>query len=135
MRFLRSPAHLGPHAGVSSARALRRPRRSDQRGSPQWLSSRADFFIPVAASKIYRAKFHDAMHQAGLLDQIPRVWREAWVVHSQAVGDGRLAVRSRAVYLPRGHQRPRIKALDDGPEGQGQVTFAYRRVARTAGGR
>jgi DNA-directed RNA polymerase subunit RPC12/RpoP len=96
----------------------------------KWLSSRVDFFIPVkAASAIYRAKFRDEMRKAGLLDHIPlQVWGEAWVVHSQAVGDGRQAVRYLAPYVFRvAISDRRIVAIDDGPDGQGQVTFSYRR--------
>ena len=100
-----------------------------QEGS-KWLSSRVDFFIPVrAASIIYRAKFRDEMHQAGLLDQIdPRVWQEAWVVHSQAVGDGRRALKYLAPYVFRvAISDHRILAVTEGPDGQGQVTFGYRK--------
>ena len=92
----------------------------------QWLSSRADFLIPVrAASVIYRAKFRDAMREAGLLDQIdPHVWREAWVVHSQAVGDGRRALKYLAPYVFRvAISDQRIIAVEDGPDGPGRVTF------------
>ena len=67
----------------------------------QWLSSRANFFIPVkAASAIYRAKFCDEMRKEGLLGQIPpSVWQEAWVVHSQAVGDGKRSLKYLAPYV------------------------------------
>ena len=95
-----------------------------------WLSSRADFFIPVrAASLIYRAKFRDAMRAAGLLDQIdPSVWKQAWVVHSQAVGDGRRAVKYLAPYVFRvAISDHRIVSVEDGPDGRGQVTFGYRK--------
>ena len=97
----------------------------------QWLSSRADFFISVrAASKIYRAKFRDEMRQAGLLDQIdPHVWSEAWVVHSQAVGDGRRALKYLAPYVFRvAISDHRLVSLADGPDGAGQVTFGYRKT-------
>jgi site-specific recombinase XerD len=96
----------------------------------RWLASRADFFIPVkAASRIYRAKFRDAMRQAGLLDQIdPTVWKEAWVVDSQAVGDGERAVKYLAPYVFRvAISDHRIVAIDDGPDGQGRITFGYRK--------
>jgi hypothetical protein len=95
-----------------------------------WLSSRADFFIPVkAASLIFRAKFRDEMRKAGLLGQIdPRVWDEAWVVHSQAVGDGRRSLKYLAPYVFRvAISDRRIVAIDDGPDGLGRVTFAYRK--------
>ena len=97
----------------------------------RWLPSRVDFFIPVkAASVIYRAKFRDAMRDAGLLDQIPAsVWREAWVVHSQAVGDGRQSLKYLARYVYRvAISDERIVSIKDGPDGQGEVTFSYRKT-------
>jgi DNA-directed RNA polymerase subunit RPC12/RpoP len=95
-----------------------------------WLPSRPNFFIPVkAASAIYRAKFRDAMDAAGLLNQIPAsVWQEAWVVDSQAVGDGRRALKYLARYVYRvAISDHRIMSVDDGPTGQGEVTFSYRK--------
>jgi hypothetical protein len=95
-----------------------------------WLPSRADFFIPVkAASIIYRAKFRDALRDAGLLSQIPAsVWQEAWVVHSQAAGDGRRTLKYLAPYVYRvAISDHRIVSVDDGPDGRGQVTFSYRK--------
>lgn len=96
----------------------------------QWLSSRADFFIPVkAASAIYRAKFCDEMRKEGLLGQIPpSVWQEAWVVHSQAVGDGKRSLQYLAPYVFRvAISDHRIVCVSDGPDGLGQVTFGYRK--------
>jgi hypothetical protein len=57
----------------------------------RWLASRADRFVPVRALSIpFRAKFRAALDRAGLLAEVdPVVWRQDWVVHSQAVGDGR----------------------------------------------
>lgn len=91
----------------------------------QWLPSRANFFVPVKAlSKIFRAKFRDAVEQAGLLEQIhPAVWHTDWVVHSQAVGDGRTALTYLAPYVFRvAISDYRIRSLDNG-----QVTFSYRK--------
>jgi hypothetical protein len=96
----------------------------------RWLSSRVDFFVPVkAASAIYRSCFREEMRKAGLLDQIPAsVWREAWVVHSKAVGDGRQAVQYLAPYVFRiAISDRRIVSVEDGPDRTGQVTFAYRK--------
>jgi hypothetical protein len=57
-----------------------------------WMPSRANFFLPVKAlSRIFRAKFRDALHQRApdLFAEIPaEVWAKEWVVHSQAVGNG-----------------------------------------------
>jgi hypothetical protein len=96
----------------------------------KWLPSRVDFFIPVkAASLIYRACFRKEMQKAGLLDQIPaRVWKEAWVVHSKAVGDGRQTLRYLAPYVFRvAISDRRLVSVEDGPDGTGQVTFSYRK--------
>jgi len=53
-----------------------------------WHSSRVDFYLPVTAlSKIFRAKFRDAMIKTGLFGQInPIVWKLDWNVNCQAVG-------------------------------------------------
>jgi hypothetical protein len=91
----------------------------------RWLPSRADFFVPVRAlSVLFRAKFHDALGRAGLIDQVdPGVWRQDWVVHSQAADDGQASLKYLAPYVFRvaisGH---RIVSCEDG-----QVTFSYRR--------
>ena len=95
----------------------------------EWLSSRADFFVPVrAASVIYRAKFKALMADAGLLHQIPKVaWKKCWVVHSKAVGDGRRALRYLAPYVYRvAISSRRIVKCEPGPDGWGHVTFTYR---------
>lgn len=91
----------------------------------QWRASHAHFFVPVRAlSILFRAKFRAAVKQAGLETQIdPKVWRQDWVVHSQAVGDGRGSLKYLAPYVFRvaiGDRR--IVSCD-----QGQVTFSYRR--------
>lgn len=96
---------------------------SDDRS--RWLPSRADFFVPVhALSKIFRAKFRDCMREAGLLTQIaPRVWRQDWVVHSQAVGDGRASLKYLATYVFRvAISDRRIVSCENG-----HVTFRYRK--------
>jgi hypothetical protein len=91
----------------------------------QWLPSRADFFVPARAlSILFRAKFRDALDRAGVSSEVdPAVWRQDWVVHSKAVGDGRASLQYLAPYVFRvaiGDRR--IVACDDG-----QVTFSYRR--------
>ena len=90
-----------------------------------WLPSRADFYVPVKAlSKIYRAKFRDALAQVDLLDQVdPEVWGQDWVVHSQAVGDGRASLKYLAPYVFRvAISDRRIVSCEDG-----RVTFWYRK--------
>jgi hypothetical protein len=91
----------------------------------QWLPSRAHFFVPVRAlSKIFRAKFRDCLRRAGLLSQVdPSVWRQDWVVHSQAVGDGRASLKYLAPYVFRvAISDHRIVSYDDR-----NVTFCYRK--------
>jgi hypothetical protein len=102
-----------------------------------WLASRIDFFVPVkAASILYRAKFQQIMRDLGLLSRIPdRVWTKDWVVHSQAVGDGRRALRYLAPYVYRvAISSRRILNCEPGPDGLGRVTFSYRKVAAGATG-
>jgi hypothetical protein len=67
----------------------------------KWHSSRVDFFLPVKAiSKIFRAKFRDAMKKAGLLSEIPsEVWMIDWNVNSQAVGHNSSGVKYLAPYV------------------------------------
>jgi Putative transposase/Transposase zinc-binding domain len=91
----------------------------------QWLPSRVDYFVPVRAlSVLFRAKFRDALGRAGLLPHVdPAVWRQKWVVHSKAVGDGRASLKYLAPYVFRvAISDRRIVACDDG-----RVTFSYRR--------
>jgi hypothetical protein len=66
-----------------------------------WHPSRIDFYLPVKAlSKIFKAKFRDAMREAGLLDQIPsEVWEIEWVVNSQAVGSSEASLKYLAPYV------------------------------------
>jgi hypothetical protein len=95
-----------------------------------WLPSRADFFVPVkAASVIYRAKFLDGLAASGLADQAREaVGNKNWIVHSQAVGDGRQALRYLAPYVYRvAISNRRLVQCEPGPDGQGRVTFSYRK--------
>ena len=67
----------------------------------QWLSSRQDFYLPVKAlSRIYRAKFRDAMRKTGLLDRIEsKVWSAGWNVDCQAVGGSDTSLKYLAPYV------------------------------------
>jgi hypothetical protein len=90
-----------------------------------WMPSRPDFFVPdPALSRLYRARFRDAMKQAGLFKAIdPAVWKKEWVVKSVAVGDGSAALKYLAAYVFRvaiGDHR--ILSVEDG-----HVTFSYRK--------
>ena len=81
--------------------------------------------MPVKAlSEIYRAKFKDAMQQAGLRNRIdPAAWKQPWVVHSRAVGDGRASLAYLAPYVFRvAISDRRIISHDDK-----SATFSYRK--------
>jgi hypothetical protein len=90
----------------------------------RWRSSRKDFLVPVKAlSRIFRAKFRDALKKTPLFPQVPpRVWRKDWVVHSEPVGSGAQAFQYLAPYIFRvALSNNRLRKLD-----QGQVTFSYK---------
>jgi DNA-directed RNA polymerase subunit RPC12/RpoP len=71
--------------------------RHDQR----WHPSRQDFYVPVKAlSKIYKAKFRDAMIDAGMDNMIPPdVWYADWIVNIQAVGNSEASIRYLSPYI------------------------------------
>lgn len=82
----------------------------------RWQAGPDNFLLPEkAASIVYRAKFRDAMREAGLLDKIaPDVWRKAWVVDVAAVGDGRATLKYLAPYVYRAAiSNNRIEAVDE----------------------
>jgi hypothetical protein len=66
-----------------------------------WHPSRVDFYLPVRAlSKIFRAKFRDAMKAAGLEGEIPvEVWETEWNVNCQAVGASAASLKYLAPYV------------------------------------
>ena len=83
----------------------------------QWLSSRQDLFVhtkPLAI--IFRAKFRDAMKKAQLFDNIhPDLWKQQWVVDSQAVGKGQNSLRYLSRYVFRvAISNNRIKSFENG---------------------
>ena len=67
----------------------------------EWKPARQDLFVHVRPlSEIFKAKFRDAMKNAGLYSQIDSsVWEKNWCVHSQAVGDGQNTMGYMARYL------------------------------------
>jgi hypothetical protein len=72
----------------------------------RWQAGPDNFLLPEkAASKVYRAKFRDAMYEAGLLDEMkaaaPETWQQEWVVDVEPVGDGRAALKYLAPYVYR----------------------------------
>ncbi len=85
----------------------------------RWQAGPANFLLPEkAASTVYRAKFRDAMREAGLLDAIasaaPDVWEQKWVVDVEPVGDGRAALKYLAPYVYRvAISNNRIQAVDE----------------------
>ncbi len=90
----------------------------------RWRPARKDFLVPVKAlSPIFRAKFRDALKKTPLFAQVEqRVWRKAWVVHSQPVGSGAQAFQYLAPYIFRvAISNNRLRKLHEG-----NVTFAYK---------
>ncbi len=85
----------------------------------RWQAGPENFLLPEkAASLVYRAKFRDAMQEAGLLAEInataPEVWSQEWVVDVEAVGDGRAALKYLAPYVYRvAISNNRIVAVDE----------------------
>lgn len=89
-----------------------------------WLSGGENFLLPVKAlSKIFRAKFRDALRKTDFFDDIPKaVWKQDWVVHCKPVGDGRTAMKYLAAYIFRvAISNYRILKLEDS-----KVTFLYK---------
>jgi hypothetical protein len=89
-----------------------------------WLPSRKNFLLPVKAlSRIFRAKFRDALRQTDCFADVPAtVWQQEWVVHCQPVGDGQSSLKYLAPYIFRvAISNNRILKLEDG-----KVTFRYR---------
>jgi hypothetical protein len=90
----------------------------------QWLSSRQDLFVHTKPlSKIFRAKFRDAMKKAQLFDKIePELWDQKWVVDSQAVGKGQNSLRYLSRYVFRiAISNNRIKIVEDNA-----IKFTYK---------
>lgn len=92
----------------------------------QWHASSAGFYLPVRAlSKIFRAKFRDAMAAQGLLADIPaETWAIDWNVNCQAVGDGQATLAYLARYVFKvAISESRIVTVDEQA-----VTFHYHKV-------
>jgi hypothetical protein len=91
----------------------------------KWLTSRANFFVPVKAlSPIYRAIFKEQMQHHACLDHIdPQVWTIPWNVHSQANPNGDTSFKYLAPYVFKvAISNSRIVSLTDRT-----VTFTYRK--------
>jgi Putative transposase len=95
----------------------------------RWHASSPGFYLPVhALSAIFRAKFRDAMDEAGLLPEIPlEVWNIDWNVNCQAVGNGQTTLKYLARYVFKvAISDSRIVRFDDT-----HVWFHYRKVHST----
>jgi hypothetical protein len=82
----------------------------------QWLSSRQDLIVHTKPLEIiFKAKFKDAMKKAGLLDKVnPSVWKQQWVIDSQAVGQGQNSLRYLSRYVFRvAISNNRIKSIEN----------------------
>jgi hypothetical protein len=89
-----------------------------------WLPANKSFLFPVKAlSRIFRAKFRDALRQTPYHTDVPAtVYKQEWVVHSQPVGNGLTALKYLAPYIFRvAISNNRILKLT-----HGKVTFRYR---------
>jgi hypothetical protein len=88
-----------------------------------WQPARKNFLLPVKAlSKLFRAKFRDALRKTDDFASIPAsVWEPEWVVHCKSVGDGRTAFKYLAPYIFRvALSNRRILQVEND-----QVTFRY----------
>lgn len=67
----------------------------------RWHPSRSSFYVPNRAlSKIYKAKFRDALQDAELLHEVPNeVWKAPWNVNIQAVGNSEQTLGYLAPYV------------------------------------
>lgn len=90
----------------------------------RWLSARNNFLMPAKPLAIlFKAKFRDALKEAGLYDQIAKkVWYKDWVIDIKAVGNGQAVLKYLAPYIFRVFISNRnILALKEG-----KVTFRYK---------
>jgi len=102
--------YLVPGGGVEQAGA-------------RWRPAAINFYTPVKAlSRIYRAKFRDAMKELELFDLIDAsVWKSDWVVNSQAVGTAEASLKYLTPYVFRvAISDRRILSVKDGV-----VNFRY----------
>ncbi len=92
----------------------------------RWVCARGNFLVHVRAlSRLFRGKLRARLERLGLLAEVsPEVWQQDWVVHCEAVGDGRAVMKYLGAYVFRvAISDARIEAYD----GQ-QVTFKYQKV-------
>jgi hypothetical protein len=95
----------------------------DQR---QWVPAKGKFLLPVfPLSDHFRHLFYQALqkHHSDELRGLPRkIWKQRWVVHSQAVGSGQQALQylSRYIFKTATGNRPLVRLPD------GRVRWPYR---------
>lgn len=92
----------------------------------KWRASKPDFFIHVKPlSRMYRRLFKEALHEAGLLEQVPaELWSKEWIVNSQASGGGEPTLKYLANYVFRvAISNNRIISFDENV-----VKFRYRKT-------
>ena len=90
----------------------------------RWLPSRKKFLVSVKAlSKLFRAKFREALKKTPLWSQVSStVWHKKWVVHSKTVGRGGTALKYLAPYIFRvAISNNRLLSMDNG-----LVSFRYK---------
>jgi len=115
-------SYLSIFQGLFCALALVPAGGVDQDGN--WLPARNAFLLPVKAlAKIFRAKFRQALRKADCYEETPtKVWRQPWIVHCKAVGDGASTLKYLAPYIFRvAISNNRIIKMSDT-----HVTFRYR---------
>ena len=91
-----------------------------------WHASSLAFFLPMKAlSRLFRGKFRDLMHTAGLLHQIPsETWQQDWNVNCQAVPSAEASIAYLAPYLFKvAISDHRILKVEDG-----RVSFSYKKT-------
>ena len=113
-------AHLGPRLTVYHPHVhFVVPGGGVSPDGSRWQAGPENFLLPEkAASIVYRAKFRDAMREAGLLEDVqataPEVWQQPWVVDVEPVGDGRAALKYLAPYVNRvAISNNRIESVDE----------------------
>jgi hypothetical protein len=90
----------------------------------RWKYSKPDFFIhgkPLGI--IIRAKFRDAVKEAGLYQLVPkRTWKQDWVCDVKPVGNGQAVLKYLAPYVYRGALSDRniLNVKND------RITFQYK---------
>ncbi len=88
-----------------------------------WRDSDKNFLVHVKPlSKLFGAKFRAELGKTALFEQVPtKVWKQKWVVHIKAVGNGETALKYLAPYVfGVAISNKRIVKLQDG-----QMTYRF----------